>query len=133
MAPAWLLSAGTWEALRDFRFLYTTTFSHFHLLEDNRRVFAPSLVYSARSGWGSFASRIGTSCSALALRQAPLVRLALHPADVHHRATVLHCQRMVEKLLRKREALTKAQFATRLLAAGREPLPQTPAARDRMA
>ncbi|MDM5177075.1 DUF2334 domain-containing protein [Massilia sp. DJPM01] len=32
VAPAWLLSDGAWEAVRSYPFLYTTTWSHFHVL-----------------------------------------------------------------------------------------------------
>ncbi len=33
VAPAWLMGPGAWEALQDFSFAYTTTRSHFHLLQ----------------------------------------------------------------------------------------------------
>ncbi|WP_229413711.1 DUF2334 domain-containing protein [Massilia violaceinigra] len=32
VAPAWLLSDGAWEAVRSYPFVYTTTWSHFHVL-----------------------------------------------------------------------------------------------------
>jgi predicted deacetylase len=113
VAPAWLLSEGSWQALREAGFGYTTSFSRFYLLREGRSLFAPSLVYSSRNGWGSALSRSGTSVSAQLLRAAPLLRLALHPQDANHRSTLLHCQRLVEQLLQTRDAMTKMEFAQR--------------------
>ncbi|MDQ1831926.1 DUF2334 domain-containing protein [Massilia scottii] len=50
VAPAWLLSDGAWEAVRSYPFLYTTTWSHFHVLmrtPSNPAVAAPPLTPSA--------------------------------------------------------------------------------------
>lgn len=117
VAPAWLLSEGSWQALESAPFRYTTTFSHLHLLPQRRSLLAPALVYSARSGWGSAVSRCANDLLAPPLRGAPLLRLALHPRDAHHPATVLHCQRMIEKLLQTRNAMTKSGFVARWSAA----------------
>jgi predicted deacetylase len=111
VAPAWLLGEGAWQALRESSFDYTTTISRFYFLPRQRALFAPSLVYSARSGWGSALSRVGNSVSAHAMHNAPLVRLGLHPADVRHSATIRHMQRLLADLLSTREACTKAAFA----------------------
>jgi predicted deacetylase len=111
VAPAWLLCEGSWRALRESSFDYTTTVSRFHFLPQKRSLFSPSLVYSARSGWGSALSRVGNTVSAQAMHNAPLVRLGLHPADVRHPQTIRHMQRLVANLLSNREARTKAAFA----------------------
>lgn len=112
IAPAWLLCDGSWQALRESNFLYTTTISRFHFLSQQRSLFSPSLVYSARSRWGGAASRLGNTLWSTAMRNAPLVRLGLHPADVRHPATLRHMQRLLENLLSSREARTKAAFAS---------------------
>ncbi len=117
VAPAWLLSEGSWKALESAPFRYTTTFSRFYLLPQRRSLLAPALVYSARSGWGSTVSRCANGIASPLLRNAPLLRLALHPRDAHHPATLLHCQRAIEKLLQTRNAMTKCEFATRWSAA----------------
>jgi uncharacterized protein len=111
VAPAWLLSEGTLAALREFPFEYTTTFSRFHFLPERRALFAPSLVYSARNGWGRMLSRQANSICAGMLRTAPLVRLGLHPRDAHHPRTVRHFQGLIRQLAATREAVTKASFA----------------------
>jgi hypothetical protein len=44
-------------------------------------------------------------------RDAPLVRLSLHPRDALYPATVLHFQKLLERLLERRQAATKVAFA----------------------
>lgn len=116
IAPAWLLGAGGWQALRASRLLYTTTWRRFHILGNREAVDAPSLVYSSRTAWGRALSRQAVSWIAQMQREAPLVRLSLHPRDVHDRATILHFQKLLETLLRQRQPMTKAGFAEDWLA-----------------
>jgi predicted deacetylase len=117
VAPAWLLGPGAWAALAEPppgvpRFAYTTTLNGFHALAPRRSVAAPCLVYSTRSGLRRAAS---LAWNALPRgRSAPLLRLALHPADARHPALLRQAVSRLETLLAEREAMTKAQFAARL-------------------
>jgi uncharacterized protein len=114
VAPAWLLGPQVWPLLAEYPFAYTTTFTRFHLLRPPGSLFSPALVYAARSGLGRVLSpRLDTLVAALS-GAAPLARLALHPRDAHYPALVRHAQRLVERLLASRQALTKAEFARRL-------------------
>ncbi|WP_370661694.1 DUF2334 domain-containing protein [Massilia aquatica] len=120
VAPAWLLGAGAWEALRGHPFVYTTTWSHFHCLMPaghHAALLSPSLVYAARNRTGRIVTPPAASMLAWLLRDAPLVRLALHPRDAHHPALLRHAQKLIEHLLQSRAALTKAGFAHQWLAA----------------
>ena len=116
VAPAWLLGAGGWQALHRSPLLYTTTWRRFHLLRHRQSLHAPSLVYSSRNAWGRALSRQAVSWTSLMQRESPLVRLSLHPRDVHDRATILHFQKLLEQLLRQRQATTKAGYAEAWLA-----------------
>lgn len=116
VAPAWLLGPGGWQALRQTGLLYTTTWRRFHILRNQQSLHAPSLVYSSRNAWGRALSRQAASWIGLMQREAPLVRLSLHPRDVHDRLTIRHFQKLLEKLLRQRQAATKAAFAEAWLA-----------------
>jgi predicted deacetylase len=113
--PAWLISAGTWRALRRFPFLYATTWRSFHWLAAQAQtpaaLAAPSLVYSSRNAWGREASRCIAGWSAQMLGDAPLARLSLHPRDALYPRTVSHFQELLRRLLKRREAMTKARFA----------------------
>ena len=120
VAPAWLLGKGGWQALRQTSLLYTTTWRRFHILHRQQSVHAPSLVYSSRNAWGRALSRQAVSWTSLTQRHAPLVRLSLHPRDVHDRLTILHFQKLLEHLLRQRQATTKAGFAEAWLAGSAE-------------
>jgi predicted deacetylase len=111
VAPAWLLGPQAWAALADFPFTYTTTYAYFHALRPARKVLAPALVYSSRNRAGRALSPPLAGLIARASARAPLVRVALHPRDACQPALVLHAQRLIERLLATREAVTKAAFA----------------------
>jgi hypothetical protein len=124
MKPAWLLGKGAWRALRASGFAYTTTFSHFHCLgggdeagAGGRAVLSPSLVYAARNRGGRLLSPRVADATAAMLANAPLVRFSLHPPDARYPELVRHTQRMLERLLAQREAVTKAECARRLMLA----------------
>jgi predicted deacetylase len=120
--PAWLLGEAAWRVLPEFAFSYTTTFARFHLLRQGRSVFAPSLVYTARNRTGRALSPLAAGAVARCMARGPLMRLSLHPPDVRHPRLVAHAQRLVERMLATREAVTKAECARRLLARSPAPL-----------
>lgn len=111
--PAWLMSEGAWEALREYPFAYATTYRYFHVLPRRRALHSPALVYAARNRAGRFLSPPAAAGLALALRYAALVRVALHPRDALHPALVRHAQQLIARLLEEREALTKRAVAAR--------------------
>lgn len=117
--PAWLAGRGACAALRQRPFTYTTSLCHFHLLAAERSVTAPSLVYSARNRAGRLLSPVLTDALAMVMARArsPLVRLALHPADARHPALLRHAQHVLERLLSRRQPMTKRQFAALYLQA----------------
>ena len=118
VAPAWLMSPGTWRALDDFDFLYTTTLSRFHVLKRGVSLPAPAVVYSARSAWRRFVSRGWNASLALASRATPVVRVGLHPADAAHPALLRHALHITRSLAERRDAVTKAELARRVLGSG---------------
>lgn len=76
-----------------------------------RSLYAPSLMYTARSAPGRLLSPPIVDALASSWSAHPLLRLALHPADARHPRLVLHSQRLLEKLLAQRVPMTKGQFA----------------------
>lgn len=111
VAPAWLLGPQVWPVVAGYPFEYTTTYAGFHLLHPVRTQVAPALVYAARNRCGRALTPPAATLLATLSARAPLVRLALHPRDAHHPALVRHAQGLVERLLRTRTAVTKAEFA----------------------
>ena len=119
--PAWLLGEGSWRALRAGAFAYTTTFSHFHCLRDadgqpvsGKSLLSPSMVYAARNRSGRLLSPRVADATAAMFANAPLVRFSLHPPDARYPELVRHTQQVLERLLTRREAVTKEECARRL-------------------
>jgi predicted deacetylase len=111
VAPAWLMGPGTWQALAEFPFNYTTTMRRFHWLPEGRGVYSPSLVYTVRSAWRRYASRAWNELTCRSLQCNPLMRLGLHPVDAAYPDIVRHAQRVIADALQVRQAMTKAVFA----------------------
>jgi predicted deacetylase len=129
--PAWLLGEGAWQALRESPFSYTTTFSHFHCLGGGsgavKPLKSPSMVYAARNRAGRWLSPRVADFTAAMLADSPLVRFSLHPPDARYPELVRHTQRVLERLLARRSAVTKAECARRL--AGADPVTSGPSSR----
>ena len=110
VAPAWLLGPGAWEALRRSRLRYTSTLRHIHLLPDAGRITSQSVVYSSASAWRRRSSLAWAGIVATALRNNPVLRIELHPRDADHAPVRRSWQRLLERQLRVRAALTVAQL-----------------------
>lgn len=132
VAPAWLMGEGAWQALDDFPFAYTTTLRRFYLLREETVLPSQSLVYTVGSGWRRHMSRGWNALLSRALRDNPLLRIGLHPADAGHPDIVRHFRRMIEMALQTRTAMTKAEFAKAYGAAAkaRDAAPVAAFARD---
>jgi predicted deacetylase len=93
--------------------------AHGPFTQNNRRgthaILSPSLVYAARNRSGRILSPRVADATAAMLAQSPLVRFSLHPPDARYPELVRHIQHMLERLLERREAVTKAEFARRLV------------------
>jgi uncharacterized protein len=102
VAPAWLLGAGAWAALRVSGLRYTCTRDA--LVPLAAAVFpaggvaAPSLVYASRSPLRRALSRRWNAARLQALAAAPRVRVALHPADATHPAVLGHWSELLGDL-----------------------------------
>ena len=107
VAPAWLASPGTWAALRDLPFTYTSTLGGLHRLHPRRFIPARSLVYSVRAPWRRQLSRGWNRCLFTRLSNHALLRLGLHPADARHPDVLRDWRRFVEQELRARVPVTK--------------------------
>ncbi|MGK9417519.1 DUF2334 domain-containing protein [Pseudomonas cedrina] len=84
VAPAWLMSQGTRDALRQLPVSYTSDPQHLYRLPDFTRVDAPGLVWSARSAWRRGLSKVISDRREQRWSSAPVIRLGLHPVDMRH-------------------------------------------------
>ncbi|MDH4572634.1 DUF2334 domain-containing protein [Salinicola acroporae] len=108
VAPAWLMSEGTRKALQQRPFTYTSDLQHLYRLPSLAPLDAPSIVWSARSAWRRGMSRVVSALQYRRFQHAQLLRLALHPVDMRHRASHDYWLHLVEHLLEMgRQPLTK--------------------------
>lgn len=86
VAPAWLLSPGTIEAARQVGFQYTTRLGTIHLLQQQRRLWAPTIAFSTRTRWRRLASLLMASSLYSGMLHASILRIAVHPTDLAYPA-----------------------------------------------
>ncbi|HEY4069731.1 MAG TPA: polysaccharide deacetylase family protein, partial [Burkholderiaceae bacterium] len=85
VAPAWLLGAGAWSALRELPLDYTCTLRRIHLLHlqgPAQALVCQSQVYSSASAWRRQLSVRWNGALAWQQRDAAVVRVELHPGDL---------------------------------------------------
>ncbi|MGE7992350.1 DUF2334 domain-containing protein [Pseudomonas sp. NPDC089554] len=114
VAPAWLMSEGTRQALRRLPLRYTSTPRHLYRLPDFTAIDAPGLVWSARSAWRRGLSRVVCDWQCRRWREAEALRLGLHPVDMRHTNAREYWLRTLTRLLEQgREPLTKSAWLAR--------------------
>jgi predicted deacetylase len=84
VAPAWLMSEGTRQALGEVPLDYTSDGQHLYRLPGFAPVDAPGIVWSARSAWRRGLSKIISDHREAHLHTATTLRLGLHPVDMRH-------------------------------------------------
>lgn len=114
VAPAWLMSEGARQALRELPLSYTSDPQHLYRLPDFSAIAAPGLVWSARSAWRRGLSKILSDQREQRWREAPVIRLGLHPVDMRHRFSRDYWLHTLQRLLAEgRMPLTKIDWLTR--------------------
>jgi len=111
VAPAWLMSQGTREALRQLPLSYTSSPQHLYRLPDFTPIDAPGLTWSARSAWRRGVSRVISDRREQRWHAAPVIRLGVHPVDMRHAFSRRYWLETVQRLLDAgRAPLTKAAW-----------------------
>jgi predicted deacetylase len=114
VAPAWLLGPGARRALAKTGLTYTSDPRHLYLLPDYTPIDAPGLVWSARSAWRRGMSRLLSEQMLTRHRQAPVLRLGLHPVDMRHDFSRHYWQDLLTRLLQDgRHPVTKIDWLNR--------------------
>ena len=116
VAPAWLMSPAARQAVADAGFQYTCTLNRLIALPGGEELHAPSLVFSTRSAWRRGLSLLWNRSLAWRLRNAPLLRLELHPQDAEHPAVQRCWSSILARALRERHPLRLEDAAARLRA-----------------
>jgi predicted deacetylase len=111
VAPAWLMSDGTRQALRQLPLKYTSDPQHLYRLPDFTAIDAPGLVWSARSAWRRGLSKVLSDQREQHWRHAPVIRLGVHPVDMRHGFSRNYWLQTLKRLLDEgRVPMTKAQW-----------------------
>jgi predicted deacetylase len=108
VAPAWLLGAEARAALDGTSLHYTSSHTHLEICAQQRRVRAPVISASVRSAWRRWSSKRWLAFARRASANAPLLRVALHPADAAHADVLDAWRRLLRSVLDTRVALTKS-------------------------
>ena len=106
VAPAWLLSNEGERAAADAEIEYTTRLTTVRDLRSNEDFAARSLVYSSRNGWRRTASLAWNATLYRSLRNAPLVRLSIHPVDYEYPEIWSQIVRFVDEMVETRRVTT---------------------------
>ncbi|MFI8223936.1 DUF2334 domain-containing protein [Pseudomonas sp. NPDC085632] len=111
VAPAWLMSDGTRQALRELPLSYTSDPQHLYRLPEFTAINAPGLVWSARSAWRRGLSKLVCEQREQRWCQAPVIRLGLHPVDMRHHFSRDYWLKTLERLLAEgRVPMTKIDW-----------------------
>jgi predicted deacetylase len=111
VAPAWLMSDGTRQALRELPLSYTSDPQHLYRLPEFTAINAPGLVWSARSAWRRGLSKLVCEQREQRWCQAPVIRLGLHPVDMRHRFSRDYWLKTLERMLAEgRVPMTKIDW-----------------------
>jgi predicted deacetylase len=115
VAPAWLLSGDAWGALAQLPLRYTTTTRGIYLRPEGPAMQARPMVYGARNAATRWLSMRNIDLLKVSQREAPLVRVGLHPADAGYPELVAHFQRLLKAIVPARGGITKIACAERVL------------------
>lgn len=100
VAPAWIMPRAAPEWLGNAGLLYTETLTAIHIISPRRVIASPCLVYSSRSAWRLATSHLWNGLLHAVSRRTPVLRIALHPADLRRdtarRALLRHIERALE-------------------------------------
>lgn len=84
VAPAWLMSPGTRDALESLPLQYCSTRDYVVPLPAGDPIPAPSLVMSTRSVWRRALCPVWNGTRLRQRQRAPVLRAALHPGDIRY-------------------------------------------------
>jgi predicted deacetylase len=111
IAPAWLLSPASREVLRRRGFGYTVTLRHLDLLQEDRKLAAPTVVFSTRSFLRRTVSPWWGRARFAASRQAAILRISVHPDDLYERRVRRALIGVLQQALADRTPLTYGELA----------------------
>jgi uncharacterized protein len=106
IAPAWLHSPDLFAWLKQLGFAYTENHQAVHLLETNRVSISPVVTWATRTWLRRKGSLVVCPRLERLHRNAPLLRVALHPFDFDFPETVASIEAVLNRVLARREVVS---------------------------
>jgi uncharacterized protein len=110
VAPAWLLGYEAEAAVRKVGFSYITNVGSVKVFEGVHNHYSRSLVWSTRAPWRRMVSLAWNQGLISRLRDKPLLRIGIHPADCEIPAVWSHVKSLVTAALQDRQPLSYEKF-----------------------
>ena len=110
VAPAWLLGYEAEAAVRKVGFSYFTSVGSLKVFDGVQNYSSRSLVWSTRAPWRRMVSLAWNQGLVSRLRDKPLLRIGIHPADCEIPAVWSHVKSVVSAALQDRRALSYEKF-----------------------
>lgn len=110
IAPAWLLGDAAERAVRDLGFRHTTRLRAVTDLTTGAVHRSQSLCWSVRAAWRRVLSLAWNALLFRRMKNAPLLRIAVHPVDIAHPAVWRQIVRIAVAASATREAMTYARW-----------------------
>ena len=114
VAPAWLLSPGTWRAICQLPLSYTSTLNAVYTLPRAAKLQSACMAFSTRSLWRRLASLPRNALVSACWGHHSLVRLELHPHDADYPLIRRCWTRQLAKLIAERKPVTMSDAISRL-------------------
>ena len=106
IAPAWLLGREAAKAVAAENFRYTTRIASVTDFKGQRSFSSRSMVYSVRAPWRRALSLLWNESLFRAMRNAPLLRIGLHPPDWEHGSIRRHALACIRLAVKQRNVTT---------------------------
>ena len=110
VAPAWLLGYEAEAAVRKVGFSYITNVGSVKVFDGVHRYSSRSLVWSTRAPWRRMVSLAWNQGLVSRLREKPLLRIGIHPADCEIPGVWSHVKSIVSAALQDRQPLSYEKF-----------------------
>ncbi len=105
IAPRWRMDPRVVPVLAEQGFVWTEGQTHVLHLPSYSRFASPVITWATRTFTRKLTSLMGTPLLSLATRRSPLLRIAMHPFDFDHPATVRSIERVLSsEMLRRPQA-----------------------------
>ncbi|MBW1809120.1 MAG: polysaccharide deacetylase family protein [Deltaproteobacteria bacterium] len=111
IAPAWQQSSAAISVLRKLGYRFTAFFNHVLPLNGSQRIFrSPALTFDAPCMLIDYPKRLLMRCFEIIWSKASLLRIAIHPADLHGSRPLGHIISRIQKLRAKRRLVSYQGF-----------------------